>query len=147
MLKGSMFITVFIVGYVASITPVSARECGKGLLSKLGCAVDPTNPAENGGGVSNFNNYYTVGAIMAAKASGEIKSYQHCIDLVNRISQAAKERTSFLSPVIVKAIESDKKAGIGTCVREFSKSSQNSNQSTDAPNSPSQKQDTIFTGS
>ena len=51
-------ISMGVVTFVALFTPsflnldsqsLEARPCKKGLLNKLGCAVDPTNPARNGG--------------------------------------------------------------------------------------------------
>jgi hypothetical protein len=38
---------------VVNSTPINARPCGDDIFSKVGCALDPTNPRDNGGIIFN----------------------------------------------------------------------------------------------
>jgi hypothetical protein len=38
---------------VFNSTPINARPCGSSIFSKVGCALDPTNPTDNGGVIFN----------------------------------------------------------------------------------------------
>ena len=94
--------TLFALLFLPTLS-ADARPCGTDPLSRLGCAIDPTNPSSNGGVVpdaARCKNWWNCDpnqiqinqAVIAARQSGLIKNREECKAYVSQTIGLANEQ-------------------------------------------------------
>ena len=95
----------------------SARPCGSDLLSRLGCAIDPTNPARNGGDGMTALNMASI--VSTFKASGQVKSRGHCHGLVYDVYRKNWDTFSSTGNLVRAYMTDQLNGGNFACNKEF----------------------------